>query len=251
METNPNRPLPRERRRQPKIAVNESSIAGDKSRRLQSLPRNFDSRSMGKSVERLADWVDRGIVVSINALENLLVSEPRPTSQGSTSQVSDNNADEILCGTDAQGPCKNTAQESTQVSLGMEDYVERFVDWINVGITGILGTCVGLEYDCQGSTSLVSNDNVVEIPTAATSLQNPCMTTMEASQDTVGPMLEAPVDVSPEIHESCLVEDADAAHATIAQDSFGEAPVSSCNVASEPLRDDVNDDEWIVVESEL
>lgn len=257
-----NRLLPRERRRQPRIDTNERSSTHGHSRRLRPLPRTIDYLVVN-SVERFVDWIDRGIIVSIDTLENLLANEPSsPTSQGSTSQVSNNDAVDILIVTNPQRPCTTTTEESTQHSFEVLDYVERFVDWIDFGITGILDMCVELEYDFQGSTSQVSNDSVVEIPTAATDLQKPCTTTVEESQEIVTPTLEMPVDISPEIHESfvsetyesCLAEHTDVTESTIAKEKFGEASLRNAAASEElaPPRDDVkDDDEWIVVEDEL
>jgi hypothetical protein len=236
-------------------------------------------------VDRFVDWVDHGIIASLGTLENLLGSEPSPTLQGSTSQASNNNAVETPIDTNPQRPCSTTTEESTQDSFRILDYMERFIDWIDVGITGVLNTCVELEHDFQGSTSQVSNHSVVEIPTA-TNLQKPCMTTVEESQETVTPTLEMAVEISPEIYESfvsetptletpveissenhesfvsetyesCFVEHTDVADSTIAEEVFGEAPLCNVAAASEeltPTRDDVvkndDDDEWIVVEDE-
>jgi hypothetical protein len=200
-----NRLLPRERRRQPKVETNERSSARDHSRRLRSLPHTFDYRSIVNGVDRFVDWVDHGIIASLGTLENLLGSEPSPTLQGSTSQASNNNAVETPIDTNPQRPCSTTTEESTQDSFRILDYMERFIDWIDVGITGVLNTCVELEHDFQGSTSQVSNHSVVEIPTA-TNLQKPCMTTVEESQETVTPTLEMAVEISPEIYESFVSE---------------------------------------------
>lgn len=245
--------LPRERRRQPKIDTNERSSTPGHSRRLRSLPHTFDYLSVVNCVERFVDWIDRGIIVSIDTLENLLANEPSPTLQGSTSQVSNNDAVDIPIVTNPQRPCTTTTEESTRDSFEVLDYVERFVDWIDFGITGILDMCVELEHDFQGSTSQVSNGSVVEIPTA-TDLQKPCMTTMEESQEIVTPMLEMPVDISPEIYESCLVEHTDVTQSTIAEENFGEASLRNVAATEElaPPGDNVkDDDEWIVVEDEL
>ena len=258
-----NRLLPRERRRQPRVETNERSSTRDHSRRLRSLPHNFDYLSIANGVEKFVDWIDRGIIMSLDTLENLLGNEPSPTLQGSTSQTSNNNAVETPIDTNPQRSCTTTAEESTQDSFKILDYMERFVDYIDVGINGILNTCVNLEHDFQGSTSQVSDHSVVEIPTA-TILQEPCMTTVEEVQETVTPTLETPVEIPPEIYESfvsemyesCFVEHTDVAHSTIAEEIVGEAPL--CNVAASeeltPPRDDVvkndDDDEWIVVEDE-